>query len=122
MTLEEATVALKHGLPVIVNDKNLEYGDGEFTITNLTKAIPKYEKNFMYSAGITRNGRCIYNLPINYIEPHPDYIDTYEMLIEELHGQNLKYDIAVLLDKGGNKTTICKTVREIIDKIKKANA
>lgn len=122
MTLEEATVALKHGLPVIVDDKNLEYGDGEFTITSLTKSIPKYEKNFMYSAGTTRNGRCIYHLPIHHLEPHPDYTSAYEMFIEELYEQNLKYDISVLLDKGGNKTTICKTVRELIDKIKKANA
>lgn len=122
MTLEQATVALKNGLPVIIKDTDLGFNNGNYTITSITKTIPKYEHSFMYSAGVSQNERCIYHLPLYHIEPHPDYIDTYEMFIEELYRQNLKYDIAVLLDKGGNKTTICKTVRELIDKIKKANA
>lgn len=122
MTLEQVTVALKYGLPVIIKNTELGLEKGKYTVTSITKSIHKYEKNFSYSAGVSQNERCIYHLPIYYLEPHPDYIDTYEMLIEELYEQNLKYDISVLLDNGGNKTTICKTVREIIDKIKKANA
>lgn len=122
MTLEQVTVALKYGLPVIIKDTDLGLEQGKYTVTSIIKSIHRYEKNFSYSAGVSQNGRCIYHLPIYQLEPHPDYIDTYEMLIEELHEQNLKYDIAILLDKGGNKTTICKTVREIIDKIKKAQA
>lgn len=122
MTLEQVTVALKYGLPVIIKDTELGLEKGKYTVRSITKSIHKYEKNFSYSAGVSQNGRCIYQLPIYHLEPHPDYIDTYEMLIKELYEQNLKFDIAVLIDKGGNKTTICKTVREIIDKIKKANA
>ena len=122
MTLEQVTVALKYGLPVIIKDTELGLEKGKYTVTSITKSIHKYEKNFSYSAGVSQNERCIYQLPIYYLEPHPDYIDAYENFIKEIYEQNLKYDIAVLLNKGGNKTTICKTVREIIDKIKKANA
>lgn len=122
MTLEEATVALKHGLPVIIKNTDLGIEQGSYKITNITKGIHRYEHNFSYSAGVSQNERCIYHLPIHHLEPHPDYTSAYETFIEELYEQNLKYDIAVLIDKGGNKTTICKTVKELIDKIKKANA
>lgn len=122
MTLEEATVALKHGLPVVIKNTDLGLEQGSYSVTSITKSIHKYEHHFSYSAGVSQNGRCIYHLPIHHLEAHPDYTSAYEMFIEELYEQNLKYDIAILLDKGGNKTTICKTVRELIDKIKKANA
>lgn len=48
MTLEQATVAIKHGLPVVlINNKISDDSEGKtYTITAITKGIRKYEKNF----------------------------------------------------------------------------
>lgn len=121
MTLNEATVAMKHGLPVIIDNKELTYGDGKFTITNLEKYIPKYEKNYSYSAGVTKNGRCIYQLPIWKTELHPEYLALYELFIPEFHLQNLKHEISYFLKNGEDETKIINTVRELINKIKQAD-
>lgn len=122
MNLEEVTVSMKHGLPVLLSeDRASEYGKGPFQITNLEKSIPRFEKNYSYSAGLTVNGRCVYQVPIFWIEPHPDYLMIYESLLEELHRQNLKYDISYFLKNGEDETKIINTVRELIKEKKLMN-
>lgn len=121
MTLEQATVAIKHGLPVVlVNNKISDDSEGKtYTITAITKCIRKYEKNFSYSATISRNSRAEYSVGLYDIEPHPEFAGAYNVFIEELHRQSLKYYITILLNEGGNKTTITKLVKELIDQIRK---
>lgn len=121
MTLEQATVAIKHGLPVVlVNNKISDDSEGKtYKICAITKCIRKYEKNFSYSATISRNNRAEYSVGLYDIELHPEFAAAYNVFIEELHRQSLKYYIAILLNEGGNKTTITKLVKELIDQIRK---
>lgn len=122
MNLEEVTVSMKHGLPVLLSeDRASEYGKGPFQITNLEKSIPKFEKNYSYSAGLTANGRCVYQVPISWIEPHPEYLASYELFIPEFHLQNLKHEISYFLKNGEDETKIINTVRGLINNIKQAD-
>lgn len=122
MNLEGVTVSMKHGLPVLLSeDRASEYGKGPFQITNLEKSIPRFEKNYSYSAGLTVNGRCVYQVPISWIEPHPEYLASYELFIPEFHLQNLKHEISYFLKNGEDETKIINTVRGLINNIKQAD-
>lgn len=120
MTLEQASVALKHGLPVIcTTDKICDSFKGEiFTITQLLKYKPTYQRKLEYSAQLTKNGRHYYTMDLYDIKPHPDYENAYNAYLDEQINQSLKYYLAILISEGGNKTTITKKVKELIDQIR----
>lgn len=120
MTVDEVIVAMNKALPVKVNSASHEWtDDGVYTVTQLNRSYSKWDKKNIYSATITKNRKHLYSFDIRNIEIADAYSAILEGFVEQLKKDKLKASIKELVEQGGNKTTITKLVKSIIDEIKK---
>lgn len=121
MTLEEATVAMQHGLTVELLPTAVEGVAGQdFTISSLTKYIPKYEKNFEYRACISRNDKAHYQVDIRDLKAKQNESAAYEVFLSKLCEKNLHQIIKQIILKGNNKTQTVTLVKAAYDTVKKS--
>ena len=120
MTMDEATVCMNKAFPVVVSSTSHEWmNEGTFTITAINRCFQSWCKKSMYSAQLTRNKKHYYSLDIESLEVAEEYEDILEGFVEQLKRKKLKVCIKELIAAGGNKTTITKLIKELIDEIKK---
>lgn len=121
MTLEEATVAMQHGLTVELIPNVVEGVAGQdFTITSLTKYLPKYEKYFAYRACVSKNGKAYYEVDIRDLKAKQNESAAYEVFLSKLCEKNLHQIIKQIILKGNNKTQTVKLVKAAYDTVKKS--
>jgi len=118
MTYDEALIAQKFQWPVLIIRNAENFEPGEYRIASIEKTYIKRDKKYLYTAGVTQNSRYVYNPALDELEIVPGLRETLDNKLEELNYKRLKVCIKVLLDKGGNKTTITKMIKSLIDEIK----
>ncbi len=114
MTINEATVCQKYSIPVLQHrfDDNAEY-----KIRCLNKSFDKISRKYEYSASISKNGKCLYNLGLYDLEVVPEYMDFVQSKMDQLEKDILKRCLGNMLDAGGNKTSITRKIKELIDEL-----
>lgn len=118
MTYDEALICQKYRYPVIVNSKNIEYLKGHHTISSVEKSMCRHDRDYRFYAGITCNGRVVYHLELSDIEIDSQLRGVLDTKLKEQNKQRLKACLKILISDGGNKTTITKLVKQLIDEIK----
>lgn len=119
LTVDEAFVIQKFQFPIIITSSDADqFEPGEYRIHSIEKFYDKHLKEYHYSVSVSKQGRCIYHLPISAFDIAPKLAYSLQRHIEELEHQKLKVSIEKLVKDGGNKTTITKHIKGIIDEIK----
>ncbi len=118
MTYDEALIAQKFHWPVLITRNAENFEPGEYRIGSIEKSYIGRSKEYLYSAGIKQNSRYVYYMALDELEIVPSLREALDNKLEELNRKRLKVCIKVLLDKGGNKTTITKIIKSLIDEIK----
>lgn len=118
MTIDEATVAQKRHYPVIITYKSEELRAGEYYIREISEYYNSEFRKYKYSLVLDRNQRALFSLGIDDVSISPKYESVLEQAVITLRRQKLKNLIKEYINLGGNKTTITKLVKELIDEIK----
>lgn len=120
LTVDEAFIIQKFQFPIMITSNDADqFEPGEYRIHSIEKFYDKHLKEYHYSISVTKRGRCIYHLPISAFDIAPKLEYSLQKQIKELEYRKLKASIEKLVNDGGNKTTITKMIKEIIDEIKK---
>lgn len=118
MTIDEATVIQKKHYPLIITHNPEQFEAGEYYIRDISEYYNSEFRRYQYSVVLERNQRAVYALQIDDVSISPKYEHILEQALVTLHRQKLKNIIKHYVNSGGNKTTITKLVRELIDEIK----
>lgn len=119
MTMDEVTVAQSRHYPVRIIYNAEQFEPGNYYVCTVAKGYHQIDKKYFYSAGLQQNARTIYHLPIDTITIAAGYEELLKSAVEQLQRKKQKAMIKDLLSDGGNKTTITKLVKEMIDEIRK---
>ncbi len=118
MTIDEATVAQKRHYPLIITSHPEQFESGEYYIREISEHYNSEFKKYHYSIVLERRQRAVYSLRIDNVSISPKFELVLAQAVTTLQRQKLKNSIKEYLDLGGNKTSITKLVRELIDEIK----
>ena len=116
VTLDEAAVIMDRHLPVLV-----EGYTGVYFIESISKYMDKHIRKYEYSYVVSTNGRCVFTVDRFSINVSPEFENNLKGFTKQYKRKMLKYYIRELVNDGGNKTTITKIVKDLIDEIKKEN-
>lgn len=119
MTMDEVTVAQSRHYPVQITYNAEQFEPGNYYVCTVEKGYHQIDRKYFYSAGLQQNARTIYHLPIDTITIAAGYEEMLKNAVEQMQKKKHKAVIKDLLSKGGNKTTITKLVKEMIDEIRK---
>ncbi|MFR5876353.1 MAG: hypothetical protein ACLUFN_07675 [Eubacterium sp.] len=99
----------------IENIKN--YQDCKKVLSEKLDALIEDVTGFEYEITLEQSQRCVYSLDIEDLEPDSKYEGFIQEKVGELNKLKLKNCIKALLAGGGNKTSITKDVKAIIDEL-----
>lgn len=120
MTIDEATVCMNKAFPVVTTcDIYDRMNEQEFTITAVNRCFQGWSKKSIYTAQLTRNKKHYYSVDIDSVQIAEKYENVLDDFVRQMKRAKLKSCIKELVEQGGNKTSITKLVRELIDEIKK---
>lgn len=99
----------------IENIKN--FPDCKKQLSEKLDALTEEVTGFEYEITLEKSQRCIYSMDIYNLEPASRYEGFVQEKVGELNKLKLKNCIKALLASGGNKTSITKDVKAIIDEL-----
>ncbi len=116
VTLNEAAVLMDRHIPVLIDGHS-----GVHHIENIYKYMDKHSHRYRYSYGVSTNGKCVYTADRYEISVLPEFESNLTAFTKQYKRKMLKNCIKELVQDGGNKTTITKIVKDLIDEIRKEN-